>query len=498
MKRVLAIMAVLALVASAPVGYSADFNGDGTNDIAIFRPSTGLWAIRGGARTYFGRSGDEPMPGDYDGDGTVDIAIFRESNGLWAVDGGLREYWGGVGDVPIPGIPASGGGGPWSQIGSSIYYDYDDGIVAIGSTAPAYAGLCVYYNSAVDYPQLRLGELENDYVRVNFQNSGTSDYFTLAAKPQEITANARMHLYYNQTGNIMTCTGDGKVGIGISDPRFSLDIHKDSSSYSYLRFTNATTGTGASDGVLIGLDPNEDFRIHSYEDNDIEFYTNGTEKATIKNDGDVGIGTDSPNAKLHISGSTSQTGLIVRAGDVSGYTENIVELYDGAGTLRYEFEGAGRALADNGWVTFSPYISMHFIPEGSKIDDYGVGDVVSAINKMAVKTNGAFDRAVVGVICPSEGFISIPKELKQAITKEGKKVDDFTLVPVAYEGDVQVKVNDEGGTIKSGDLIVPSSVPGVAMKGQPESFEQYASVIGKAREDFEEDQGLVWVSVGVK
>ncbi len=36
------------------------------------------------------------------------------------------------------------------------------------------------------------------------------------------------------------------------------------------------------------------------------------------------------------------------------------------------------------------------------------------------------------------------------------------------------------------------------MKGQPESFEQYASVIGKAREDFENDQGLIWVSVGVK
>jgi hypothetical protein len=33
---------------------AADFNGDGTNDIGIFRPSIGLWAIRGGARVYFG------------------------------------------------------------------------------------------------------------------------------------------------------------------------------------------------------------------------------------------------------------------------------------------------------------------------------------------------------------------------------------------------------------------------------------------------------------
>lgn len=48
-----------------------------------------------------------------------------------------------------------------------------------------------------------------------------------------------------------------------------------------------------------------------------------------------------------------------------------------------------------------------------------------------------------------------------------------------------MEVNNEGGLTKSGDLIVPSSVPGGAMKDQPKSFEQYASVIGKAREDFE-------------
>jgi len=434
------------------------------------------------------------MPGDYDGDGTVDIAIFRESSGLWAVDGGLRDYFGGTGDVPIPGIPAGGGGGLWNRAGSDIYYSH--GRVGIGVIHPE-GSLDVSGFSSVSTPTVLLYDNSSGYSRLSFENQ-SNNFFTIAGSPRVTTADARMHIYYNETGNLMTFTGNGKVGIGNANPRFSLDIHKDSSFYSYLRFTNNTTGTADSNGVLVGLDPNEDFRIHSYEDNDIKFFTNGTEKATIKNDGDVGIGTASPDARLHISGSTSETGLIVRAGDESGYEENIAEFYDGAGNLRYEFEGAGRAQASIGWVAFSPYISMHFIPEGSKIDDYGIGDVVSAINKMAVKTNGAFDRAVVGVICPSEGFISIPKELKHAITKEGKKVDDFTLVPVAYEGDVQVKVNNEGGTIKSGDLIVPSSVPGVAMKGQPESFEQYASVIGKAREDFEKDQGLVWVSVGVK
>ena len=219
-------------------------------------------------------------------------------------------------------------------------------------------------------------------------------------------------------------------------------------------------------------------------------------RVTFERWGNVGIGITSPSAQLHVYGGTSRPGLIVRGGSIPDH--DIATFFNGAGVQQFWFNGAGSAGAKGSWGTFSPYISMHFIPDDHGKDDYEIGDVVSAIDRLAVKTTGAFDQSVVGVICPPEGFISIPTELKQAITEEGKTVDDFTLVPVAYVGDVQVKVNNEGGAIKSGDLIVPSSVPGEAMNGQPETFKQYASVIGKARENFDEASGLIWVSVGVK
>jgi len=38
-----------------------DYSGDATDDIAIFRDSTGLWAIRGVSRIYFGTTGDIPV-----------------------------------------------------------------------------------------------------------------------------------------------------------------------------------------------------------------------------------------------------------------------------------------------------------------------------------------------------------------------------------------------------------------------------------------------------
>ncbi len=79
-----------------------DFDGDGTSDIALFRPASGLWSIRGITRLYFGREGDQPVPADYTGDGTTGIAVFREDWGLWAVRGGGRHYFGRRGDHPLP------------------------------------------------------------------------------------------------------------------------------------------------------------------------------------------------------------------------------------------------------------------------------------------------------------------------------------------------------------------------------------------------------------
>jgi hypothetical protein len=86
-----------------PVIDSGDYSGDGTSDIAVFRPASGLWAIKGLTRAYFGRDGDIPAPGDFDGDGSTDIAIFRTASGLWAVTNLTRAYFGADGDIPVPG-----------------------------------------------------------------------------------------------------------------------------------------------------------------------------------------------------------------------------------------------------------------------------------------------------------------------------------------------------------------------------------------------------------
>jgi len=93
--------------------HSSDFDGDGTADLAVFRPSAGDWfVLNSGSNTFtglhFGANGDLPVDGDVDGDSRNDFIVFRPASGTWFVlrssDGQFSAtQFGTNGDKPVMG-----------------------------------------------------------------------------------------------------------------------------------------------------------------------------------------------------------------------------------------------------------------------------------------------------------------------------------------------------------------------------------------------------------
>ncbi|HMO18563.1 MAG TPA: VCBS repeat-containing protein [Oligoflexia bacterium] len=89
-----------------------DFNNNGRDEIAVWRPSEGNWYILDEEDkvliVQWGLPGDIPVPADYNGDGKLNLAVWRPSSGTWWVRESMSSgsgysvtQWGLPGDIPI-------------------------------------------------------------------------------------------------------------------------------------------------------------------------------------------------------------------------------------------------------------------------------------------------------------------------------------------------------------------------------------------------------------
>ena len=286
---------------------------------------------------------------------------------------------------------------------------------------------------------------------------------------------------------------NGNVGIGTSNPIVALDLHKEGdfaqamfktfgaaqgNAYSTLTLLRAR-GTEDSPGFVLFDDALGSVEFGGYDGTlfaarasiianatqnwsptgrgtKVRFFTtpNGTanplERVVINHDGNVGIGTLNPTAKLEVAGMTKT---------------NVLQIVGGA-DLSEKFE----------------------VTATEKQIEAGSGGAIDPLNSgTLVVCARAYDRRVAGVISGAGGV-----QPGMLMGQSGTLADGDH--PVALSGRVYVWADASNGAIMPGDLLTTSNRPGHAMKVTDHGKAQGA-ILGKAMTSLDTGRGLVLVLV---
>ena len=174
------------------------------------------------------------------------------------------------------------------------------------------------------------------------------------------------------------------VGIGVSSPNVRLHQHIGTSGTNSHRFTNTTTGTGSTDGFILGLSGDEHVLLWNYENTPFRLATNSTERVRVTESGLVGIGTTSPAAPFHVYNATNNTIARLESGDatarlhlkdnsgeafVEATGDNLIFSNTSSTTERMRVDSSGRLLI-GGTSSQSQYSSQSSLQvQGTGFDD---------------------------------------------------------------------------------------------------------------------------------
>jgi trimeric autotransporter adhesin len=181
------------------------------------------------------------------------------------------------------------------------------GNVGIGTSSPGTA-LQVEKDWVSDYGSINISHSTDSLgglgIRCNnvfkaalIYKGGTSgallDLGTYAAEPI---------LFRTNNAERMRIDSSGNVGIGTSSPTpptayGGLHIN---SQYPVLKLSSTTSGTGVADGFTVRINSTDDAQLWHYENKNMSFATNNAERMRIDSTGNVGIGTTTPEALLHV------------------------------------------------------------------------------------------------------------------------------------------------------------------------------------------------------
>ena len=224
-----------------------------------------------------------------------------------------------------------------STISPLIYGDFTDGSEKVQINGK----LQVHTDNTTTNPHLELTEpTAADGARIIFNNAAESaNAWTLFGRSRDITANSRFNIYHSGTGNILTATGDGNVGVGTSSPSEKLQVN------GKIRASELQLTLGAANGFVLTSDAtgNASWQVAAGgggggPDNDWIVTGSSMYASPPVN---VGIGTNTPTEQLEVVGKVKASQIQLTSGAFPG---TVLTAVDSDGNASWQ------QSPNNGWI----------------------------------------------------------------------------------------------------------------------------------------------------
>jgi len=387
------------------------------------------------------------------------VTIERASTSAGEASIGFKERSDAAGDSTW--VAGVGGWGNTSDFvigrGAVDFLISHDADVGIGTTAPESR----LHVKGDDWPTYVTIEAPGGYAPgINLNVAGSNEW-SIFYHPGD----SLISFYRNGAGSQLVIKNDGAVGIGtgytgtaqlvVMGGNVGIETHYPGQKLDVDYGNIIVQGTGSCDApgeegiVYLGTVHHLIKGVYGFGVK-IGTYAAGDSALTIRElSGNVGIGTTTPDEKLHVRGTVKCDVLKLTGG------ADIAEPFEVSGSMEME---PGMVL------TIDP---DH--PGALKIADR------------------AYDRCVAGIVSGAGDIAPGLIMSRSADTAPGEH-------PVALTGRVYCWADASSGTIQTGDLLTTSDTPGHAMKVTDYDQAQGA-IIGKAMSSLEQGQGLVLVLV---
>ena len=178
----------------------------------------------------------------------------------------------------------------------------------------------------------------------------------------------------------------------------------------------------------------------------------------------------------------------------STVTDSNIAIFCKGATREFRFANNGQAytVAGGAWNSGGADLAESFNVVGAK-SEYESGDVLvldAQATYHVAKCSTPYSKCVAGV------YATAPGVLLGFDGMSGDTAANNAKVPMGVIGVIPTKVSGENGPIEVGDLLVTSSIPGHAMKGDPDKL-RFGNILGKAMEPFNASgTGVIKVLVG--